>query len=77
MVVINVVISPTEGESIGYIIEILTTAHVSLLHTPDVGGALIARLHDVDLIVCKHMVQWILQLNPDKRFTFIHNAESV
>lgn len=77
MVIINVVVSPIEGESVGYISEILTTAHVSLLHAPDVGGALITRLHDVDLIVCKHMVQWILQLNPDKMFTFIYNEESV
>lgn len=77
MVVINVVVRPIEGELVGCISEILTTAHVRLLHSPDVGGALITRLHDVDLVVCKHMVQWILQLNPDKMFTFIHNEESV
>lgn len=42
---------------------ILTAAHIGFLHHPDVGGALVTRLHYVHLEVTEHMVQLTLRLN--------------
>ena len=42
---------------------VLTAAHVDFLHAPDIGVALVTRLHDVNLVRAEHMVQGVLHLN--------------
>lgn len=44
---------------------LLTAAHVGLLHAPDVRTTLVTRLHDVDLVVDKTVVQGALDLTGD------------
>ena len=46
---------------------ILTATHVGLLHAPNVGGALVTWLHDVDLIGAEHVVQGAVHLTQQEQ----------